>query len=87
MKRDESDGSLAKTCIIHSQYRMNSKTLKFGISLSYLATSNILEQLAKGLVRESGSILYIGRIHVDRRIYTAVRRLRQGSGTVTGSER
>lgn len=58
MKRDECDGSLAKMCIIHSQYRMNSKILTLGISLSYLNTSNILEELSEKVVRGSVSILY-----------------------------
>ena len=58
MKKDECDGPLAKTCIIHSQYRMNSKILTLGISLSYLNTSNILEESSEKVVRGSVSILY-----------------------------
>lgn len=42
----------------HSQYRMNSKILTLGISLSYLDTSNILDESSEKVVRGSVSILY-----------------------------
>lgn len=42
----------------HSRYRMNSKILTLGISLSYLDTSNILEESSEKVVIGSVSIFY-----------------------------